>query len=263
MSTVAVIQRGNDISVAASQRVQLERVGVRYNLLTDDQRTLKGRLTNFFSGTPESAQFWALRDVNLSIQPGEIVGLVGRNGSGKSTLLRVVSGVIEPTEGSTDVQGRLLPILELGAAFNAELTGRENVYLNCSLLGFSREQTAEMVPEILAFSELGMFFDVPIKTYSSGMGARLAFAISTQIQPEILVLDEVLGVGDEAFQKKSFYRIRKLIDQGVIVIMVSHSSALIEQLCNRVVYLSKGKIEADGKPRQVLQQYQRDATSGL
>ncbi|HYP15060.1 MAG TPA: ATP-binding cassette domain-containing protein, partial [Bryobacteraceae bacterium] len=185
------------------------------------------------------------------------------NGCGKSTLLRVISGVIEPSEGAVSVSGRLLPILELGAAFNGELTGRENVYLNCSLLNFTPEQTKEMIPQILSFSELGMFFDVPVKTYSSGMAARLAFSISTQIQPEILVLDEVLGVGDEAFQKKSFFRMRKLIDNGTIVVLVSHSSALVEQLCNRVVYISKGQMLADGTPKQVLGQYGRDSASGI
>jgi ABC-type polysaccharide/polyol phosphate transport system ATPase subunit len=243
--------------------VVLTDVGVRYTLLTEDQKTFKGRVLNLFGNVPASAQFWALRKVSLRIKPGEIVGIVGRNGSGKSTLLRVLSGVLDPTEGTVDVKGRLLPLLELGAAFNPELTGRENVYLNCSLLGIPRAQVDEMIPQILAFSEIGMFFDVPVKTYSSGMGARLAFSMSTQVQPEIVVLDEILGVGDEAFQKKSFFRIRKLIDRGAIVVLVSHNASMIEQLCSRVVYMAKGALIADGNPRQVISHYQRDTASGI
>jgi ABC-type polysaccharide/polyol phosphate transport system ATPase subunit len=247
----------------AAQHVELTDVSVRYTLLTEDQKTLKGRVLNLFNGAPASAHFWALRNIGLRIEPGEIVGVIGRNGSGKSTLLRVISGVIEPTLGKVDVRGRLLPLLELGAAFNPELTGRENVYLNCSILGIPRAQADEMIPQILAFSELGMFLDIPLKTYSSGMAARLAFSLSTQIQPEIMILDEILGVGDEAFQKKSFFRIRKLIESGAIVVLASHSSTMIEQLCNRVVYLNKGELVADGTPRHVLSQYHRDLSSGL
>jgi lipopolysaccharide transport system ATP-binding protein len=216
-----------------------------------------------FRGVPESARFWALRNLSLEIKPGEIVGLVGRNGSGKSTLLRVMAGVLEPTEGSVDVKGRMMPILELGSAMNPELTGRENVYLSCSILKISRAQVDELIPQILSFSELGMFFDVPLKTYSSGMAARLAFSVSTQIQPEIVILDEILGVGDESFQKKSYFRIKKLIDNGAIVVLVSHSGVVVEQLCNRAIYLDKGEIISDGTPRHVLAHYQRDSAAGI
>jgi ABC-type polysaccharide/polyol phosphate transport system ATPase subunit len=259
-STKAVVSTDKEI---ATQRIALKDVGVRYTILAEDQKTLKGRVLNLFRGLPDSAQFWALRNLSLEIKPGEIVGIVGRNGSGKSTLLRVVSGVLEPTEGSADVTGRLMPILELGTAMNPELTGRENVYLTCSILKIQRAEVDEMIPQILSFSELGMFFDVPLKTYSSGMMARLAFSVSTQIQPEIVILDEILGVGDEAFQKKSYFRIRKLIDKGTIVVLVSHSAALIEQLCNRAIYLNKGELIGDGTPRHVLAQYQRDSSAGL
>jgi ABC-type polysaccharide/polyol phosphate transport system ATPase subunit len=244
---------------ASTQYIDLKNVGVRYTLLTEDQKTLRGRVQNLLTGAPASAQFWALRNIDLQVKSGEIVGVIGRNGSGKTTLLRVVSGIIEPTEGTANVKGRMLPTLELGAGFHPELTGRENVYLNCSLLNFTREQTTELMPHIVAFCELGMFFDVPVKTYSSGMMARLAFSISTQIQPEIVILDEVLGVGDETFRKKSFLRIRKLMDNGAIVMVVSHSATMIEALCNRVVYLSQGSVVGDGAPRQVLAAYQRDS----
>lgn len=263
MAATSIKQTRATAAQVRTQHIKLKDVSVRYTLLTEDRKTLKGRVLNLFNGAPPSAHFWALRNVGLQIQPGEIVGVVGRNGCGKSTLLRVISGVLDPTEGTVSVDGRLLPILELGAAFSPELTGRENVYLNCSILRIARAQVDEMIPQILAFSELGMFFDIPLKTYSSGMSARLAFSLSTQIQPEIVILDEILGVGDESFQKKSFFRIRKLIESGVIVVIVSHSSSMIEQLCNRVVYLSKGEVVADGTPRQVLSQYQRDLSSGL
>jgi ABC-type polysaccharide/polyol phosphate transport system ATPase subunit len=196
----------------------------------------------------------------LNIAPGEVVGIVGSNGSGKSTLLRVMSGVIYPTVGTVAITGQVNPLLELGGAFNFELTGRENAYLYGSIFRFSRERMEEIIPQIIAFSELGAFFDIPVKSYSSGMVARLAFSVATQLQPEILLIDEVLSVGDEQFQKKSFLRIQKLIDRGSIVVMVSHDSAAIESLCNRAVYLSQGKVVGDGKPRAVLAQYRREST---
>jgi ABC-type polysaccharide/polyol phosphate transport system ATPase subunit len=247
----------------ATQHIALNDVGVRYTILAEDQRTFKGRVLNLFRGVPDSARFWALRNVSVQIRPGEVVGIVGRNGSGKSTLLKVMSGVLDPTRGSVSISGRMLPILELGTAMNPELTGRENVYLTCSVLRISRAQVDDLIPQILSFSELGMFFDVPLKTYSSGMAARLAFSVASQIQPEILILDEILGVGDEAFQKKSYFRLRKLIDNGVIVVLVSHNSVVIEQLCNRALYLNQGELIGDGTPRQVLAAYQRDSSAGI
>jgi ABC-type polysaccharide/polyol phosphate transport system ATPase subunit len=239
------------------QNIALSNVGVRYILLTEDQRTFKGRVLNLF-GEPV-APFWALQNISLKIAPGEVVGIVGRNGSGKSTLLRVMSGVIHPTVGAVAIAGQVSPLLELGGAFNGQLTGRENTYLYGSIFKFSRERMDAIIPQIIAFSELGIFFDIPVKSYSSGMYARLAFSVATQLQPEILIIDEVLSVGDEQFQRKSFLRIRKLIDRGSIVVMVSHNSATIEQLCNRAVYLSQGEIVSDGKPRGVLAQYHREA----
>jgi len=246
---------------ASLTSVSLSDVGVRYLLLTEDQRTFKGRVLNLLGPPPPAAQFWALQGIGLTIHAGEVVGVVGRNGSGKSTLLRVMSGVIQPTTGSVAVKGQISPLLELGGALNGELTGRENAYLYGALFKFSREQMDELIPQIVAFSELGPFFDVPIKTYSSGMSARLAFSIATQMQPEILLLDEILSVGDEQFQKKSYLRIKKLIDRGSMVAMVSHSSEVIERLCTRVVYLLGGKIVADGKARPVIERYRRDSAA--
>jgi len=260
MSTIPTsLKQVDAVERPRRQGIALSNVGVRYILLTEDQRSLKGRVLHLF-GAP-TARFWALRDISLRIAPGEVVGIVGSNGSGKSTLLRVMSGVIYPTVGTVEITGQVNPLLELGGAFNFELTGRENAYLYGAIFRFSRERMDEIIPQIIAFSELGAFFDIPVKSYSSGMVARLAFSVATQLQPEILVIDEVLSVGDEQFQKKSFLRIQKLIDRGSIVVMVSHNSATIEQLCNRAVYLSQGAVVGDGRPRVVLAQYHREAAS--
>jgi lipopolysaccharide transport system ATP-binding protein len=257
----------NDVQTSLStdtDRIALTDVGVRYTLLTDEQRTLKGRILNLLSPTPApSAEFWALQNITLQIDRGEIVGVIGRNGSGKSTLLRVMCRVIEPTVGSVSVQGDVSPLLELGAAFNLELTGRENAYLYGAMFKQNRERMDELIPKIVAFAELGSFFDVPIKAYSSGMVARLAFSVATQLRPDILLVDEVLSVGDESFQKKCLFRIRKLIDAGSIVVLVSHDSNLIGQLCSRAIYLSKGEIVEDGNSRTVTACYQRDSASNF
>ena len=245
---------------SASQHISLREVGVKYVLLTDEQRTLKGRILNVFGSSSPAAEFWALRGLDLEIAPGEIVGLIGRNGSGKSTLMRVMARIIEPTVGRADVEGRVSPMIELGGALSPELSGRENVFLSGALFQFSHAETEAILPDILSFSELGVFFDAPVKTYSSGMIARLAFAINTSFRPEILLVDEALAVGDEDFQKKSFFRIRKLIDAGRIVVIVTHNLALLEQLCTRVVYLSKGRLAGDGTPRKVLDHYRREAS---
>ncbi len=255
-------------NTAASESVALKHmalsgVGVRYLLLTEDQRTFKGRVLNLVRGrASEGAEFWALENIDLEINRGEVLGIIGRNGSGKSTLLRVISRIIKPTTGTVQVKGSISPLLELGTAFNFELTGRENARLYGSIFRIPREQMDELMPKIITFSELGAFFDVPLKTYSSGMLARLAFAVSTQLQPDILLVDEVLAVGDEQFQKKCFFRIRKLIERGSIVVLVSHSAPMIEQFCSRVVYLSKGHIVADGKPQAVIGRYHNDSAAG-
>jgi ABC-type polysaccharide/polyol phosphate transport system ATPase subunit len=259
--TVDLTKKGDQSSVAA-KHIMLSGVGVRYLLLSEDQRTFKGRVLNLLSSHPaESARFWALQGIDLEIRQGEIVGIIGRNGSGKSTLLRVISRIIKPTTGTVDVNGLVSPLLELGTAFNGELTGRENARLYGSIFKISREQMDEMIPKIIAFSELGTFFDIPIKTYSSGMGARLAFSVATQLQPDILLLDEVLSVGDEQFQKKCYFRIRKLIEGGSIVVLVSHSSSVIQEFCNRAVYLAQGKLVADGKPHAVINRYHQETTA--
>ena len=240
--------------------VVLDNVGVRYRLLTEDQRTIKGRVLGLLSQRASvKAEFWALRGVSLAIRSGDVLGVIGPNGSGKSTLLRVLSSVISPTEGRCTVQGRLTPLLELGGAFNGELTGRENAYLLGAIFQKSRKEMSELLPRIINFCELGPFFDVPIKAYSSGMVARLAFAVCAQLDPEILVLDEVMSVGDEHFQHKSLMRTRKLIEAGSIVVIVSHNLDLIGNFCNRAIWLSKGRLAADGKPGEVVARYRRES----
>jgi ABC-2 type transport system ATP-binding protein len=196
--------------------------------------------------------FWALRDVDIVIRRGETVGLTGANGSGKSTLLKVLSGILRPNEGRVMVHGRVASLLELGAGFDGELTGRENVYLNAALLGISRQRTESLFEQILGFSELEDFIDTPVKHYSSGMYVRLGFAIAVHVDPDILIIDEVLAVGDAAFQRKCLDRIREFQNQGKTILFVSHSSAQITSLCTRAVLLDKGRVVFDGEARQTV-----------
>ncbi|MBC8166180.1 MAG: ABC transporter ATP-binding protein [Bryobacteraceae bacterium] len=243
-----------------SSGLSMSDVGVRFRLLTEDQRTLKGRVFGMFGGAPEHADFWAIRNFSLQVRKGDVLGIMGSNGSGKSTLLRVMSRVIPPTEGKVEVRGEISPMLELGGAFNAELTGRENAFLQGALHKISREEMAGLMSEIQAFADIGPFFDVPMKTYSTGMVSRLGFAVSIQMQPDILLIDEVFSVGDENFQRKSAIRMRKLIDKGVIVVIVSHGAGIIRQVCNRAIWLDRGGLMEDGKPAQVTESYLRHAS---
>ena len=202
-------------------------------------------------------EFWALRGVNLQVRPGQTVGVVGRNGSGKSTLLQVVCGTLQASAGSVEVRGRVAALLELGAGFNVEFTGRENVYLNGSILGLSRERIAERMPEILAFAEIGEHIDQPVKTYSSGMFVRLAFAVAAHCDPEILVVDEALAVGDVYFQRKCYRRIEQLRDGGCTLLLVTHSTGTLVQLCDRGILLEDGRVLFDGECAQAVREYMK------
>jgi lipopolysaccharide transport system ATP-binding protein len=216
------------------------------------------RLLDLFS--PEARRgrsFWALKGIELAIRRGETVGIVGRNGSGKSTLLQVLCGTLEPTEGSCEVHGRIAALLELGAGFNPEFTGRENVFLNASLLGLTAAETVDRLPRILAFADIGDFIDQPVRTYSSGMYIRLAFAVAISVDPDVLVIDEALSVGDEAFQRKCFARIEELKREGATVLFVSHSATSVIQLCDRAVLLEGGVRLLQGEPKLIVAQYQR------
>jgi ABC-2 type transport system ATP-binding protein/lipopolysaccharide transport system ATP-binding protein len=200
-------------------------------------------------------QFWALREVSLDVNPREVFGIVGRNGAGKSTLLRVVAGVFKPTRGRVRVQGRVAPLLELGAGFHSELTGRENIFLNGALLGYSKAEMEAAFDHILEFAEIGDFIDAPIRTYSTGMVARLGFSVATAIRPDVLIVDEVLSVGDAPFQEKCKTRIDSFRQQGTCILLVAHSLPIIAEMCDRAVWLSRGQVQATGTAAEVARLY--------
>jgi lipopolysaccharide transport system ATP-binding protein len=243
---------------AAETLVQTVAAGVKYRLLSYADLTLRGRLTRMIQRTPASLhEFWALREVDLKFGRGEVVGLVGPNGSGKSTLLRMVAGVIEPSEGSIQRPARISALLEPTGVLNASLTGRQNAFLYAALSAIPRTEMAAAMPAIEEFAELGAFFDVPVRTYSSGMLARLAFSLATQFRPDVLLVDELLSVGDEHFQKKSYFRMQKLIGKGSLVIVVSHNLGFVESTCTRGILLSGGRVEADGNVGQIVSAYRK------
>ncbi|MEM7194121.1 MAG: ABC transporter ATP-binding protein [Pseudomonadota bacterium] len=201
--------------------------------------------------------FDALKNIDLSIAKGETVGIIGKNGSGKSTLLQCICGIAAPSEGSINVDGKIAALLELGAGFNPEFTGRENLYLNASILGLSREQTDDRLADILAFADIGEYIDQPVRTYSSGMYVRLAFAIAIHVDPEILIVDEALAVGDVHFQSKCFERFHRFREQGVTVIFVTHDLNMVTRYCDRAYLLERGQIVAQGEPRDVVAMYRK------
>jgi ABC-2 type transport system ATP-binding protein len=201
------------------------------------------------AGRRHREDFWALRDVDLSVSAGTTVGLIGHNGSGKSTLLKLIGGILDPTSGDVERRGRIAGLIELGAGFHPDLTGRENVYLNSAIMGMSREETEARFPEILAFADIGEFIDTQVKFYSSGMFVRLAFAVAVQTDPDLLLVDEVLAVGDEAFQQKCIDKIKSFQEEGRTIVIVSHSLGQMEDLCDRVVLLDHGRVVYDGDPQ--------------
>src|ERR1044072_5713561 len=213
-------------------------------------------------GGPRSRQrqgrdtiLWALRDVSFEVLPGEVVGIVGRNGAGKSTLLKILSRIVRPTAGEVDIYGRLGSLLEIGMGFHPDLTGRENVYLNGAIIGMSRREIRRKFDEIVAFSEMEEFLDTPVKYYSSGMHLRLAFAVAAHFEPEILVLDEVLAVGDAAFQQKCFRKMQEVIREGRTIFFVSHDPAAVQRLCGRALLIESGRLKVDGPSELVVKCY--------
>lgn len=202
--------------------------------------------------------FWALREVSLTVNRGEVLGIIGRNGAGKSTLLQAICGTATPTSGSISVQGRIAALLELGAGFNPEFSGRENAILNAAILGMTRDEIDARLPDIIAFAELADFIDEPVKTYSSGMFVRLAFAVAIHVSPDILIIDEALAVGDLAFRNKCIERIQKLMASGVTILFVTHDISTLQLLCSRVVWLDHGRVRAIGDPVRVSQDYYAD-----
>jgi lipopolysaccharide transport system ATP-binding protein len=206
-----------------------------------------------------STDHWALRDVSFSVQPGEAIGIIGRNGAGKSTLLKILSQITEPTEGCVTLQGRLGSLLEVGTGFHPELTGRENIFLNGAILGMSRKEIARKYDEIVEFSEVGKFIDTPVKRYSSGMYVKLAFSVAAHMEPDILLIDEVLSVGDLAFQRKCMDYAKRLKSRKTTLLFVSHNMFSIKAMCDRVIFLSGGKVVADGSPDDVIRSYEKES----
>ncbi|MFN8223083.1 MAG: polysaccharide ABC transporter ATP-binding protein [Gaiellales bacterium] len=235
--------------------VEAEGVSRRFVVRARDTQTLKELLVS--RGSEGSQEVWALRDVSVSIAPGEAVGLVGRNGSGKSTLLRLIAGIIKPTNGRVATAGRIGSLLELGAGFHPDFTGRENVELNGALQGLSRARIRERFDEIVAFAELEHAIDRPVRTYSSGMTMRLGFAIAAFLEADILLLDEVFAVGDESFQRKCFGVISAFKQRGGTILFVSHEASAVERLCDRAVLLREGRLGFDGPVHEALAQYRR------
>jgi lipopolysaccharide transport system ATP-binding protein len=213
------------------------------------------RLAQFFSRRPLYEEFWALNDVNFVIEPGSVVGILGRNGSGKSTLLQMLAGTLAPTHGEIRMRGRVAALLELGAGFNPDFTGIENVYLNASILGLSRAETEQRLDEILAFADIGEFVQQPVKNYSSGMFVRLAFAVAACVDPDVLLVDEALAVGDVQFQSKCFRRFEHLIGQGKTILFVTHSTEQVVRHCSRAILIDAGRVIDDGLPRPVVNNY--------
>lgn len=234
-------------------RIVLEKVGKSYSMERSALKRLARVLANQQSQGPT---FTALTDVNLNIASGETVGIIGPNGAGKSTLLQIISGVLSPSVGRCEVRGRVTALLELGAGFSMEMTGRENILLNGPLLGLSVEETERLLPQIIQFAEIGEHIDQPVKTYSSGMFVRLAFSLIIAANPDILIVDEALSVGDAAFATRSFERILQLKRSGITILFCSHALYQIQALCDRAIWLLKGRVVADGKPRDVINAYQ-------
>ncbi|MDN4639295.1 ABC transporter ATP-binding protein [Agreia sp. PsM10] len=236
---------------SATPVVRVENVSKRF--IIRKEKSLKERLVNAGRSSKFKEDFWALQDVSLEVNAGSTIGLIGPNGSGKSTLLKAIGGIIEPTSGSVFRRGRLAALLELGAGFHPDLTGRENVYLNASILGLSRRQTDYYFDDIVDFSGIHNFIDTQVKFYSSGMYVRLAFAVAIHVDPDLLLVDEVLAVGDEAFQRKCLDKIRAFQTEGRTIVLVTHSLEQVNELCDRAVLLSSGRMIFDGIPHEATQ----------
>lgn len=236
--------------------VKVDHVSMRFNLASEKVNSLKEYFIKTLKRQISYNSFWALNDVSFEVRRGEAVGLIGLNGSGKSTMLKIIAGVLKPTKGSAAVYGSMAPLIELGAGFDFDLTARENVFLNGAILGYSREYMQQYYDDIVEFSELGQFMDTPVKNFSSGMISRLAFGIATIGQPDLLIVDEVLSVGDFRFQNKCEERIRRMLDAGTTLLFVSHSIAQVKELCSKVVWLEHGNLRAFGPSEIYCEEYE-------
>ena len=244
--------------------IRAQGLGMQFNLGIDRGFSLKQGFVDCFDPKRRAerrrrAEFWALRDLSFSVSRGEVVGLIGANGAGKSTLLKLVAGVLKRSEGTLTVRGSICPMIELGAGIDMELTARENIFLNAAVMGYSERFIRSKFDEIVSFSELEDFLDVPVRNFSSGMTARLAFSVATVVEPEILIVDEILSVGDLAFQAKSEAKMLQMIHGGTTVLYVSHSTASIRALCSRVIWLEHGRMRAIGPADEICSRYENNA----
>ena len=237
--------------------IEVDNVSMKFNLSREKVDSLKDYIFKTIKREIQYNEFWALKNVSFSVEKGDRVGILGLNGAGKSTLLKVISGVFKPTEGHVDKHGKMVPLLELGAGFDPQYTGKENIYLYGAMLGYTKKFIDSKYDEIVEFSELQKFMDVPVKNYSSGMKSRLGFSIATVVEPKILILDEVLSVGDAKFRKKSEKKIMSMFDSGVTVLFVSHSLEQVQRLCNKAMILEKGKLTAYGDIDPISEQYSK------
>ena len=241
-----------------SSIVSVRDVSMRFNLATEKVDSLKEYIVRLLKGRLLMNEFYALKNVSLEVAPGESVALIGANGSGKSTLLKIIAGVMSPTKGSVSVRGSIAPLIELGAGFDPDLTGRENVFLNGAVLGYSRKFMQAHFDSIIDFAELWEFVDVPVKNYSSGMLARLGFAIATEVRADVLIVDEVLSVGDFRFQEKCHRRMQELLSGGTTLLFVSHDTNQVCQLCEKAVWIRKGRVQMFGDAKEVCACYRED-----
>ncbi len=241
----------------AEKMIEVKNVSMKFRMSDEPINSLKEIFTTALTGKLKYNEFLALDDVSFDLEKGKTLGLIGKNGAGKSTTLKLISGILKPTSGNIIVRGNVVPMLELGAGFDLELTGRENIYLNGAILGYSKDYLQSKFNEIVEFAEISEFIDMPIRNYSSGMMARLAFSIASVVQPEILIVDEILAVGDVAFQEKSFNRMKELMSGGATVLFVSHDLDKIEEMCDEVIWLDKGKVVMKGRTKKVCEAYRK------
>ncbi len=239
--------------------IRVENVTRRFRVIHERPDTLRALFAKFFRHQVEFHDFDAVKNVSFVVHPGEMVGIVGRNGSGKSTLLKIIAGVYPPSAGTVHVEGTIAPLIELGAGFHSELTGRENILINGLLLGYSRQEMLEREKRIIDFAEIGDFIDAPVKQYSSGMYMRLAFAVATEVDPDILIMDEILAVGDAGFQQKCFDRLQRFRESNKTILLVTHAMDQVVDLCDRAILLDHGRMTADGRPADVVELYREIA----
>ena len=236
--------------------IEVDNVSMRFRMPNDHVSSIKEYIVQRLSGKLKYNEFEALKHISFDVDHGEVVGLIGHNGAGKSTMLKVISGILKPTEGSVTIRGSIAPMLELGSGFDMDMTGRENIFLNGAILGYSEEFLKKKSDEIITFSGIERFIDMPLRNYSSGMVARLAFSVATVVEPEILIVDEVLAVGDVDFQDKSRKRMLELMSGGTTVLFVSHSLSQIREMCNRVVWIEHGELQRFGYAQEICDAYE-------